>query len=637
VTTQLAPSATRDAPTLAASIPPLPAGPRWRPGYLATLLVATAVLYLWNITINGMGNQFYAAAAQAGSRNWEALLFGSLDPQNFITVDKPPLSQWVMGLSGQLFGFSSASMLIPQALMAVAAVALTYAAVARISGRWAGLLAGAALAVTPVAVLMFRFNNPDAAMVLLMTAAAYCTVRALDHNGARWMALAGAAVGLAFLAKMLEGVMVLPALAGAYLLAAPVRLRLRWLHLLGAAAAFVASAGWFVVLTLMWPASARPYLAGSADDNFMNLVLGYNGFARVLGHNHPSFTPPPSTVGTYAGSRFNSPKMSVSGFGNQTPGWMRLVSGEFGFEIGWLLPTALVATVLVVVARGRAPRTDLVRAGAVLFGGWLVVDALVLTMMHGMAHAYYSLSIAPPIAAMFALGVQQAWVRRESRSHRTVLAAALLATGVFDWWILDQNSDWLPALRWTILGLTGAAALALFSGWLIRTRPAVATATLAIGLVGTLAGPAAYAVATVGVAHQGGGPSVGPAEAGRHGGGLWGKGVDSQELDDILKRADTRWSAAIERSTAAARLELSTGTAVMAIGGFSGTDPAPTLQQFQDDVAKHQVAYYVTAGTGGRRLGWNSHPHADIAQWVAANFSAIKVGKTTVYDLSSAK
>ncbi|MDT5247652.1 MAG: hypothetical protein QOJ28_286, partial [Mycobacterium sp.] len=113
MTTQLAPSATRDAPTLAASIPSLPAGPRWRPGYLATLLVATAVLYLWNITINGMGNQFYAAAAQAGSRNWEALLFGSLDPQNFITVDKPPLSQWVMGLSGQLFGFSSASMLIP--------------------------------------------------------------------------------------------------------------------------------------------------------------------------------------------------------------------------------------------------------------------------------------------------------------------------------------------------------------------------------------------------------------------------------------------------------------------------------------------------------------------------------------------
>src|SRR6201999_1606657 len=155
---------------------------------LAVLLVATAVMYLWNITINGMGNQFYAAAAQAGSKNWEALLFGSLDTDNFITVDKPPVSQWVMGLSGQIFGFSSASMLIPQALMAVAAVALLYAAVRRVSGPNAALLAGAALALTPVAALMFRFNNPDAVMVLLMMAAAYCTVRGVQRASPKWLA-----------------------------------------------------------------------------------------------------------------------------------------------------------------------------------------------------------------------------------------------------------------------------------------------------------------------------------------------------------------------------------------------------------------------------------------------------------------
>jgi len=180
---------------------------------LTILLVATTILYLWDITVNGMGNKFYAAAAQAGSTNWEALLF-SLDRNNFITVDKPPVSQWVMGLSGQIFGFSSASMLIPQALMAVAAVGLLYGAVARISGPRAGLLAGAVLALTPVAALMFRFNNPDAVMVLLMTAAAYCTVRALPKAGVRWLAWAGVALGFAFLAKMLEGLMVAPALAG---------------------------------------------------------------------------------------------------------------------------------------------------------------------------------------------------------------------------------------------------------------------------------------------------------------------------------------------------------------------------------------------------------------------------------------
>jgi 4-amino-4-deoxy-L-arabinose transferase-like glycosyltransferase len=268
---------------------------------LIVLLVATAVMYLWNITINGMGNQFYAAAAQAGSQNWEALLFGSLDPHNFITVDKPPVSQWVMGLSGQIFGFSSASMLIPQALMAVAAVALLYGAVTRISGPRVGLLAGAVLALTPVAALMFRFNNPDAVMVLLMTAAAYCTVRAVQRASMTWLAWAGAALGFAFLAKMLEGLMVAPALAAVYLVAAPTTLRTRLRHVLVAAVAFVVSAGWFVVLTLLWPASSRPYIAGSTDNNFMNLVLGYNGFARVLGKNHMNFGPPDNIIGSSAG------------------------------------------------------------------------------------------------------------------------------------------------------------------------------------------------------------------------------------------------------------------------------------------------------------------------------------------------
>src|SRR4051794_1326222 len=286
------------------------------------LLVATAVMYLWNITVNGMGNQFYAAAALAGSKNWEALLFGSLDTQNFITVDKPPVSQWVMGLSGQIFGFSSASMLIPQALMAVASVALLYGSVARISGPRTGLLAGAGLALTPVAALMFRFNNPDAVMVLLMTAAAYCTMRAVQHASLKWLAWAGVALGFAFLAKMLEGLMVAPALAAAYLVAAPAPVRSRLRHVSVAGVAFVVSAGWFVVLTLLWPASSRPYIAGSTDNTFMDLVLGYNGFARILGRNHAGFEPPQEVVGTAAGAQLNPGSQGgFGGFGGQAQGW----------------------------------------------------------------------------------------------------------------------------------------------------------------------------------------------------------------------------------------------------------------------------------------------------------------------------
>jgi len=591
-------------------------------------------MYLWNITINGMGNQFYAGAAQAGSRSWEALLFGSLDPHNFITVDKPPVSQWVMGLSGQIFGFSSASMMIPQALMAVAAVALLYGAVARISGPRSGLLAGAVLALTPVAALMFRFNNPDAAMVLLMTIAAYCTVRALPQASPKWLAWAGVALGFAFLAKMLEGLMVAPALAAAYLLAAPTTLRARLRHVGVAAVGFVISAGWFVLLTLLWPASSRPYIAGSTDDNFMNLVLGYNGFARVLGHKNKAFGMPDQVLGSAAGAQLN---LHHGGFGGQSQGWSRLFTGEFGFEIGWLVPAALLATVLVVLSRGRAPRTDLVRAAAILFGGWLVVDGLVLSFMHGMIHAYYCLSIAPPVAAMFAIGVHELWRHREKWLFRGGLAVLVGGTGGWSWLVLGRNGDWLPGLRWIILVLAVVAAITLLVPPKAGTRRRVALGALGVGLVGALAGPAAYAIATIGQPHEGGGPSVGPAQATPQNHSGFGQNPDIPALDAILKDTNTEWSAAISRSSSAAGLELSTGTAVMAIGGFSGGDPAPTLSQFQADVAQHKIAYYVVMSTVGRGPGWGSRGHADIAKWVAATFPSSKVGDATVYNLSAPK
>ncbi|MET0453940.1 MAG: glycosyltransferase family 39 protein [Mycobacterium sp.] len=610
---------------------------------LGALLVATGALYLWNVTINGMGNQFYAAAVQAGSTNWEALLFGSLDAHNFITVDKPPLSQWVMGLSGQLFGFSSASMLIPQALMAVAAVALLYGAVARISGPRAGLLAGAALALTPVAALMFRFNDPDAAMVLMMTAAAYCTVRAVQRGSLRWLIGAGVALGFAFLAKMLEGVMVMPALAAAYLVAAPVRLRVRLTHLLWAALAVTVAAGWFILLTVLWPASARPYLAGSTDNSFMNLVLGYNGLARVLGRNHSSFG---SAAPTPDGSAVVD--LGQGGFGGRSQGWSRLLFGEFGYEIGWLVPAALLAVVVVLALRGRAPRTDLVRAGTVVFGGWLLVDGLVLSYMHGTIHPYYTLSIAPPVAAMFAIGVQQTWACRQVPWCRAALVGILLAAGLCGWWLLGHTGSW-PGLRRAVLLCTIVGSVALLWKWAPGRRSYAATALVLLALAGALAGPAAYAVTTVGVGHEGIGPSVGPART-THGGAAFmlglGRGVDNPALDAMLEATRTPWSAAVDRSNAAAALELSTDTSVMAIGGFSGSDPTPTLQQFQDDVANHRVAYYLAprGSSHGSEPEKNDHgevvparAHADILRWVRGHFHSTTVGTVTAYDLSAPK
>jgi 4-amino-4-deoxy-L-arabinose transferase-like glycosyltransferase len=196
---------------------------RVRPGWarisLIAVLVLAAGLCLWNLTISGYSNEYYAAAARAGAESWKAWFFGAIDPGSFITVDKPPLSLWLMGLSARIFGFSSFSILLPQALCTVASVGLLYATVRRVAGETAGLIAAAALALTPITIAVGRVNNPDALLVLLLVASAYFTVRAIESGRGKHLAFAGADVGLAFMTKMLQGWMVEPALAAANLLA----------------------------------------------------------------------------------------------------------------------------------------------------------------------------------------------------------------------------------------------------------------------------------------------------------------------------------------------------------------------------------------------------------------------------------
>nr|WP_234974214.1 glycosyltransferase family 39 protein [Williamsia sterculiae] len=667
------------------------------------LLVATAVLYLWNITVNGSANSFYAGAAWAGSQNWEALLFGSVDPSNFITVDKPPVSQWIMGLSGQIFGYSSASMLIPEALMGVASVALMYAAVTRVGGRTAGLIAGAALALTPVAALMFRFNNPDAAMVLLMTAAAYATIRATATASLRWLSLAGVAVGLAFLAKMLEGVMVLPALGLVYLVAAPTVVSKRIWHLVVATVVMVASAGWYVVLTLLWPASSRPYLAGSTDNNFMNLVLGYNGLARIegrsgsggRGNGMPSMADAQRLIDEVQRQNPRALRGGGGGMFGNAPGITRLFTGEFGIEISFLLPAALVALVVVLVLRGRAPRTDTVRAGALLFGVWMLLDVLVLSYMNGTAHPYYSLAIAPPIAGLIGLGARETWragqtVGRERVVGRIGFSGIVLAATVWGFVLLDRIPAWQSWIKWVVL-IGGIAVVAVvFTA--IRSRAdesaaskggvgrRVAITAAAVAALCGLGAPAAYAIDVDASAHTGGSPSVTPAHAGTthspsrggaggrfgggagggFGGGGFGGATASPALDTLLRQNHDRWAAAVDRSSTAASLELSARVPVMAIGGFSN-DPAPSLAQFQKYVTDKQIGYYLVSSTGFGRSGTTRSSggsgitgsaaadlmrmfggsragsvNAQIEQWVADNFSATTVGGYQVYDLGKA-
>jgi 4-amino-4-deoxy-L-arabinose transferase-like glycosyltransferase len=698
------------------------------------------VLYLWDLTRNGWANDFYAAAVQAGTKSWKAFFFGSFDSSNFITVDKTPASLWVMELSGRIFGFSQWSMLVPQALEGVASVALLYAAVKRWFGPQAGLVAGLVLALTPVAALMFRYNNPDALLVLPMTAAAYTLVRALENGRTKWLVFCGVLLGFAFLAKMLQAFLVVPGFAVAYLWAGPPRLGKRVWQTVLMGAGIVAGAGWWILVAELTPAADRPYFGGSTDNNILQLAIGYNGLGRLDGDETGS-------IGFGGGG----------GFGGAT-GVLRLFGSEFGGQISWLLPAALIALIAMLWVSRRAPRTDRTRAAALLWGGWVLVTGVVFSYMAGIIHPYYMVALAPGIGALVGIGATALWRPRLGLAGRLVAGGAVLVTGVWSYVLLDRTPGWLPWLRWCVLaaGLVGAAAaLAAIRrpgpagtgspgytaspGWArqgswsrgggrlaLALVPAAVALSAVMALVAGLGGPTAYALDTVNSAHTGAIPSAGPQEVGFGGGGpgafggrpggFGGRGLPgghtfpggptgqgssgatsgtgatggtggfggfggaggtgrtggfggragtaggsgapgrtgapggaggafgaggglngntqvSSALVKLIEQDASRykWVAATEGSQAAAPLELATGDAVMAIGGFNGTDPWPTLAVFEKLVADHEVHYYV--GRSSESFGGGQGSSA-IATWVAAHFKAETVDGETVYDLT---
>ncbi|MDN4521503.1 glycosyltransferase family 39 protein [Mycolicibacterium austroafricanum] len=626
-TADLAPRTTADAEPVATE------RPRWMWPALLALLGATAVLYLWGLGSAGWANQYYAAAAQAGTQDWKAWLFGSLDAGNAITVDKPPAALWVMALSGRLFGFSPFTMLLPQALMGVASVAVLFAAVRRVSGPGAGLIAGAALAVTPVAALMFRYNNPDALLVLLLVVAAYLTVRAIQTGGTRWMVLVGIVLGFAFLTKMLQAFLVMPGLALAFLVAAPVGLWRRIGTLLTGALAMVATAGSFLAMVSLWPADSRPYIGGSTDNSLLQLALGYNGIQRVMGGEGG----PGGGAGAPPGGP-GGPGGGANLFFGGDPGLGRLFGASMGAEASWLLPAALIGLVAGLWFTRRAPRTCAVRASLLLWGGWVLVTGVVFSFMDGIIHPYYTVALAPGIAALIGICVVELWRGRRHFAPRTTLAVMSAGTGVWAFILLDRTPDWQPWLRWVVLigSIVAAAVIAVGAHRLGRATAAVAAAAILFGA----AAPAAYAIETAGNAHDGPVAMSGPARTDVDLGGPPGPGgpggpgasvADNTELQHLVQATDSRWAAASVGSMVAGELELQTGTSVMAIGGFTGGDNSPTLQQFQDYVADRQVRYFIAGGHGGP--GRNSGSAGDITAWVEQNFAPMDVGGTTVYDL----
>ncbi|MER7579043.1 glycosyltransferase family 39 protein [Kitasatospora sp. NPDC097691] len=505
--------------------------PRWvRPALLA-LLAATTALYLWGLSASGWANAFYSAAVQAGSQSWKAFFFGSSDAGNFITVDKPPAALWPMALSARVLGLSSWSVLAPQALMGTATVGVLYATVRRRFSPLGGLLAGAAMALTPVAALMFRFNNPDALLVLLLTLAAYGLVRATEAARTRWLLFTGVMFGFAFLTKTLAAFLILPAFAVIYLVVAPTGFWRRVRQTLLAGVAMVVSGGWWVAIVELMPASARPYIGGSQDNSFLSLTFGYNGLGRVDGNERGSVGGGgrlPAGV-DLPGGAMPGGAMPGGGRGWGETGLTRMFGTDIGGQIAWLIPAALILLLVGLWGTRRYARTDTARAAFLVWGGWLLSTALIFSFMSGIFHQYYTVALAPAVAALVGMGVDGLWRARHRLPWALALAGTLAVTAVWAFVLLGRSSDFLPWLRWAVLVGGLAAAVALVGGQLAgrtsgRTGARIASVAGLVGLAAALGGPAAYAVDTVDTPHTGSIVTAGPGVQGAFGPGGGRKG-----------------------------------------------------------------------------------------------------------------
>jgi 4-amino-4-deoxy-L-arabinose transferase-like glycosyltransferase len=475
-----------------------------RPELLALMALA-AVLNLWALSKNGWANEYYAATVRSMASSWHNFLYDSFDPSGVMTVDKPPLALWVQALSVRVFGFHSLSLLVPQALMGVASVALVYDLTRRRFGRTAGFVAGLVLATTPMTVAISRHNNPDALLVLCCVAALWFPVRGLEDGRTRWLVLSGVAIGLGFETKMLVALMVLPGIAFAWLWMAPRGRAVRQLLAGGFAMAAVGCA-WPLLMTLT-PASSRPWISGTSDNSIWSLIFGYNGLGRIDGQMGG-----PGGGGPGGGG-------GGGGFFGGSTGPFRLFNSALGGQAGWLLGVAVVGGIALIVLT-RLRRSDPRTGWLIATGGAFLTCAVAFSSAKGIFHPYYVSLLAPFAAAL--VGAAAGLALRGDHIAR-VVGPLIVAGGVVTELMVLHNTPgqltWLPP----VLIVGGIAlALALAVGTTARLRKALLAA--ALGLL--IWAPATWAFDTLGHATSGTFPSGGPVSAttgfGGPGGGAGG-------------------------------------------------------------------------------------------------------------------
>ncbi len=607
----------------------LPDAAASRVAFAAVLLLAVLVGF-YNLWQDWYLDPYFAAAVKSMLRSPHNFFFVSFDPAGFVSVDKPPLALWLQTASAKVLGYSSFSLLLPQALAGVASVALVYHLVRRAWNIPAAALAALVLALTPISVAADRDNNMDSLVVLSALLGAWAITGTVETGRLRPLLLCALIVGLGFNVKTLQAFLVLPTFVALYLLATPIPWRRRASSLaLAAAVLAVVSLSWTLVVDAT-PASQRPFVGSSSNNTELDLVLGYNGLSRLL--------PGSAVSSAYAPQPGNIPG---------DPGPLRLLDAQLGGQIGWLLPLAACGLLVACIAARRRPSPSPAKRSAtgqrgrpviehtswrerlsadrqqqslVLWGVWLAS----LGFFYSFAdffHPYNLVMVAPAGAALCGIGLVALWrTYQQSRSWRWLLPAVLLGTACMQAAIALESTAWNAWLIPAVLGLAAIAA-----AWLLVSRstsgaagPSGPVMAAALGVAALLILPAAWA--SVPVWHYGNAefPIAGPDLLTR---------VDATSSTNayVAPPTLTRYLLSHQRGEryilagpiggVTAPVMLATGRAALTYGGYLGDDHILTPAGVAHLVERGEVRFF-----------WllpRMTVQQDIAAWVAGHCSVV--------------
>jgi 4-amino-4-deoxy-L-arabinose transferase-like glycosyltransferase len=625
-------------------------------GWLLGIVLISIFLHFYHIG-NAGSNVYYTAAAKSMTANWKAFLFASLDPEGFITVDKPPVALWFQALSVAIFGVSDWSVLLPEALAGVGSTLLIYFIVrpfaGKVAARWSSLI----FACTPIFVAVARTNNIDAILIFTLLVAAWTLMKAVRKQRLSWLLISFALVGVGFNMKMLQAYMVLPAFYLFYWLAGKASWKKRLWHLASSTVVVLAVSLSYAVIVDAIPKDKRPYIGSSQTNSVLELALGYNGLDRLTGaagpggkramrgdiesrggnepanqssqsslsdHQNDSLHSPPNLNGERPMGSFRpnggQPPGGMGGIGRGEtgdPGVFRLFQQQLAGQISWLLPFVLFAAIGLFASIRRQRAVTPLHQFVLFWFAWLVPMAVFFSVA-GFYHRYYLSMMAPAIAVLVAVGSELLWqFYKEQRGFwQWLFPGALLMTFLFESYVAFQHRSSLSSIWPLLLALYGLAIVCFLLAF--RHHGKAASYLKTASLLGLLAMPFYWSLTPILYGDNSVIPYAGPdlKRPNEYGQRAFGGGEEREVNSGLLAYLEKHYNgekylAATMRANTAAELMLKTDKAVMAMGGFLGTDPVLTTEQLAKMARNGEVKYFLISGFGRGGEG-----NSELIQWI---------------------